>query len=88
MLEPLHRFQGTQKARSGYSRPQDGPIKHKRNAKRKRHMDYSFTFILKELIHGLITLAMYEFIFRPWIFNSHEDPENKGKKNRSRKHIS
>ena len=31
-------------------------------------MEYSFTFAAREIIHGLITLAMYEFIFRPWIF--------------------
>lgn len=33
-------------------------------------MEYSFTFAVREIIHGLITLAMYEFIFRPWIFKS------------------
>lgn len=32
-------------------------------------MDYTLTFTMREIISGLVTLLMYEFIFRPIIFH-------------------
>lgn len=31
-------------------------------------MDLPFTFTLREIVQGMITLTMWEFIFRPLVF--------------------
>ena len=47
-------------------------------------MDLPFTFTLREIVQGMITLTMWEFIFRPLVFKGGvkgADEKDQGKQN-------